>query len=542
MRGSGVKIEPALESPVDRPRLSSRKSPRSLLLIALLVGGFALLVVKTAWLCDDAFITFRTVDNFLHGRGLTWNANERVQAYTNPLWMLLVSAVAWFTEEIPTTSIVLSIAVSVVAVGLFALRSRVSTLGLALFFAALCFSKTFVEYSTSGLENPLSHFLIVGLILSLERERRTPRSLFVPALLAGLAFVNRMDSVLVFAPALAWLWLRLPSRRALGWLALGFAPALCWEAFSLVYYGFLVPNTAFAKLGSGIPRAEYLAQGLRYLLRSADVDPVTPLVIGSGVIAGIASRDARRSMLALGAALYTLYVVWVGGDFMLGRLFAAPFLLGSYLIARGLADLRTSGAWIALGVLLYFGLWNDNAPIRTEADFALSSTWREHTDASGISDERAIYFRSTGLVFGSKPVPEHPFVAEALRGPTPVTVRSTVGMFGFFSGPGIHVIDDLALGDPLLARIPHVVRDWNRNDVLTWRPGHLRRHVPPGYRETLESGENRIADADLARFYDKLSLVIRGSLFDGERWKEIWAFLRGANDPLLDSYLRSLGE
>ena len=62
---------------------------------------------------DDAFITFRTVDNFINGYGLTWNTTERVQAYTNPLWMFLVSAVYFFTQEIFYTPLYLSIAVSV---------------------------------------------------------------------------------------------------------------------------------------------------------------------------------------------------------------------------------------------------------------------------------------------------------------------------------------------------------------------------------------------------------------------------------------------
>ena len=48
-------------------------------LICLLYAG---VVFCTAWLTEDAFITFRTVDNFINGYGLTWNTGERVQAYT----------------------------------------------------------------------------------------------------------------------------------------------------------------------------------------------------------------------------------------------------------------------------------------------------------------------------------------------------------------------------------------------------------------------------------------------------------------------------
>ena len=60
----------------------------------ILVGGlsvFFLLLIRTAWLDDDAYITFRTIDNFLNGYGLRWNTINRVQAYTHPLWMMVIT-------------------------------------------------------------------------------------------------------------------------------------------------------------------------------------------------------------------------------------------------------------------------------------------------------------------------------------------------------------------------------------------------------------------------------------------------------------------
>jgi arabinofuranosyltransferase len=57
----------------------------SLALLALLLLAYAVVLVRTAWMCDDAFITLRTVDNFVQGYGLVWNVGERVQVYTHPL-------------------------------------------------------------------------------------------------------------------------------------------------------------------------------------------------------------------------------------------------------------------------------------------------------------------------------------------------------------------------------------------------------------------------------------------------------------------------
>ena len=73
--------------------------------LAAAVLLYGVVILRTAWLSEDAFITFRTVDNFIHGFGLTWNVSERVQAYTHPLWMLLLSIAYFLTREIYYTAL-----------------------------------------------------------------------------------------------------------------------------------------------------------------------------------------------------------------------------------------------------------------------------------------------------------------------------------------------------------------------------------------------------------------------------------------------------
>ena len=55
--------------------------------IYALLTLIAFVLVNTAWLSEDIYITLRVVDNFVNGYGLTWNVAERVQAYTHPLWL-----------------------------------------------------------------------------------------------------------------------------------------------------------------------------------------------------------------------------------------------------------------------------------------------------------------------------------------------------------------------------------------------------------------------------------------------------------------------
>jgi hypothetical protein len=115
-----------------------------------------------------------------------------------------------------------------------------------------------------------------------------------------------------------------------------------------------------------------------------------------------------------------------------------------------------------------------------------------------------------------------------------VVQKGSVGFFGYYAGPEVHVVDLLALNDPLLARLPPS----DQRSGL----GHLGRMVPDGYIETLESGENRIANPDLAAYYDKLSLIVRGDLFARERLVEIWRFNTGMYDDLRDAYAYFTGE
>ena len=46
-----------------------------------------------------------------------------------------------------------------------------------------------------------------------------------------------------------------------------------------------------------------------------------------------------------------------------------------------------------------------------------------------------------------------------------------------------------------------------------------------------------IEDKCLAKYYDKLSIITRGNLFDANRIQEIWKMNTGQYDYLLESYI-----
>ena len=43
---------------------------------------------RRAWVCDDAFISFRYAENLVRGFGLVFNPGERVEGYSNFLWTM----------------------------------------------------------------------------------------------------------------------------------------------------------------------------------------------------------------------------------------------------------------------------------------------------------------------------------------------------------------------------------------------------------------------------------------------------------------------
>ena len=85
------------------------------------------------------------------------------------------------------------------------------------------------------------------------------------------------------------------------------------------------------------------------------------------------------------------------------------------------------------------------------------------------------------------------------------------------------------LPDALLARLPIA-------GEKTWQIGHFRRKIPDGYLETLQSGKNQIADPNLAAYYDRLSVAIKGDVFAEGRLLEIWRLNTGYYDGWLKAY------
>jgi arabinofuranosyltransferase len=518
----------------------------------IVAAGFTLLVIsliRTAWLSDDAYITFRTADNVIHGYGLVWNTAERVQTYTHPLWLALIAPAFALTGEVYYTAIVLSMVVTLAAVTLLARRLAATPWNLVVCLAALLSSKAFIDFSTSGLENPLTHLLLFVFVIlwwdgpdgaTTGRMRRL-------SFVAALCLLNRLDLAPLLAPAIIWEMWRLGPRAAVRPGLIGFAPLLAWEVFSTWYYGTPLPNTAYAKLNTVLAADVRLRHGVDYLMRTLEGDPATLPVMATSLVAIPASRYRRDWPLAAGIALFVAYVWTIGGDWMMGRFLTPAFALAVALIARApwiqarRPALVTAAAVVILGL---FATWEPAIVSGYGYSFANNFVHGRRTQKPmdnetktflrGVMDERRYYYEATGLLktFRANPRPNYEWSVEGLRlrdGGGHVVVHINIGMLGYFGGPRVHVIDLLGLSDPLLARIPGGTPDSPM--------GHFPRALPAGYVDTIETGNNHLSDPDLAVYYDRLHFVNAGPLWSGQRLQTIVLFLAGRYDDLLARYI-----
>lgn len=517
---------------------------------ALAALYFALITLN-AWVAEDAYLTFRVVENAVNGYGLRWNPDQRVQAYTNPLWMLLLVPFHAVTGEVFYTSIGVSLAVNLVLVRAILGRYARRPLCAGLLLVALMTSRSFVDFTVCGLENPLTFALTAYFFLALTQDLpdgvRMRRLCFTGALMA----VNRMDLAILAAPAALHAIAAMRRPRPLAGLAWGW-PAAAWYGFALLYYGTPFPNTYYAKLTAGVEAARYQYFGQAYVADIFINDLPTGMVLAAGLALtlwyflswarrgfALSAPAAQGFFLGLGPGLYCCYVYKVGGDFMSGRFWTPPFFAFALLLLHALSRMpppsRRRALALSLGLLAAAagGRWmlEDKAMKAPLPTFAVGEV-----PESGIVNERSQYYGTNALLGDARPQ-QHVWPGEkrrereqALMRPRSgryVSVTNAAGMVGYYLGPEVTVIDTFALADPLLARLPA---------YHAWRAGHNSRAIPEGYVYFRETGDDQYLPPGLRACNRAIALIVSGDLFSPERLRALWALHGGACDAALQAY------
>jgi arabinofuranosyltransferase len=402
------------------------------------------------FISDDALISLRYAHRFIHGLGLTWNDGERVEGYSNLLWVLLSSALGAVGIDLVVSLRILGmIGASLTIAGAIgcsvaASRAKMSAqtvLAMTTSALVLALSDAMAVWAIGGLEQPLLACLLAfactaSLALFGPLNAIPPRRSLLSGLLFGLLGVIRPDGILFGVAALMALYLVRPRRsstmkhcRSFGIGAL--TPALTQLVFRLVYYRDWVPNTAYAKLVLKPVRA---AWGLRYLkTAAADHWPILGLAaLAIGIL--IWKKQWRPSaFFSLIFAAWSGYVALIGGDIFPAHRHIVPLItLIALLIAYGFTQIELPQWYAKLAIIAssaailyaYHGLQAQSQAFQA----AVMERWEQNGEVLG---------RLLKAAFGRK---------------KPLITLDASGSIGYFSE--LPAIDMFGLSDRVIARHP----------------------------------------------------------------------------------------
>lgn len=331
---------------------------------ALSLPPYLLLAARFNFVCDDAYISFRYARQLAEGHGLVFNIGERVEGYTNLLWVLWLALFERLHIDPALVSRLTSVACGALLLVLMLrfverrLQPSMATLtATGVFFALL---PTVGVWATSGLETMPFALAYFGVFERLALDPERPRG--VQAGLWGAAAVLlRADGaawvlILIAFAALSWsrTWSVATLRGAAIAALLVIAVTTVHLGWRYSYYGELLPNTALVKGGFSMARVR------RGVVAMAAIVAAVPwlAIVPAGALA-LRSRLPLLAVQALGVlACAACVVIEIGGDFMaMGRMLvpAMPFLAIVFAAIATAVVMRVQPAasrqWLAVAVM-----------------------------------------------------------------------------------------------------------------------------------------------------------------------------------------------
>ncbi len=408
-------------------------------------------------LIDDAYISLRYSQSLIQGHGIVWQPGDRVEGYTNFLWVILSAFLMVIGFDGTNTVRFLGLFSSVISIALLILLSRhfqklqnirVWPIGIAAILVGTSFD--FAFWTLSGLESPLFIMLsLTGLYFTL-KVVETPERLRY-AIGSGLALaaatLTRPDgAVLVIALWIPWLIYRVLASRKLASVfehpfLTAFALYTCIVLAHLLwrysYYGQLLPNTFYVKVGATVSQVQ---RGINYIIdttRFVGLMPLIPLALFALLPPAKDQNSEQlklwtsRLMVLSMAICYTAYLISIGGDIFTTRLLMMVFVLVCFLIDIGINNL------INVGVLLKIPI-SRVIPLSVLALALIINPNRLHSHLAGAYIGQ-INWNRTG---------------EWLRAhaePTDTLAIDAAGSVPYFSG--LRSIDMLGLNDAYIAHM-----------------------------------------------------------------------------------------
>ncbi len=391
---------------------------------------------------DDSYISFRYARNLADGHGLVFNPGERVEGYSNLLFVLVMAAGLRVVppEQIYLVAVLFSLVMLAVAHRLFLAQARrhlpSEHVPAAAWLWALC--PVLWVWTASGLETIAVLALQLALWRTVEDFETSEgsggqRALGKLVALSALTVFLRADGFVLVVLIGVYLILRRRAREAMVFGLLNLPALLLLFGWRLVYYGELLPNTYYAKVSE--PLVQRLSHSLGQLYDLSLTVGLGPYLIvlvltflrpDSEASPGSPRRPSFQAFFPLAFLAYWLYV---GGDHFGERFLLLVFPFGIITLLQQRIELR----WL-LPVLLLL----QSAPIAQSAKF-------------DYRNDRYDGWIEIGRFLGER-YPGHTLAVEA------------AGKIPYFSG--LPAIDMRGLTDHHIARTPPTDYD---------RPGHNKR-------------------------------------------------------------------
>jgi len=216
------------------------------------------LIISYNHIGEDCFISFRYVDNFINGKGLVFNEGERVEGYSNFLWVVLLA----FFRKLGISPIFMSKFLGVSStvlllwtVSYYSLKKNQRKIDwIYLATPLMVFFNPMLHYHAGrGLETNLYALLFVWAIFSFKRRNYTNSSLAFAAIA-----LTRPEGFVYFWLLIPMLFLDIRLSRTekfhypvplirLRFFVPYLSIVVCFFLWRLLYYGNLLPNTVYAK-------------------------------------------------------------------------------------------------------------------------------------------------------------------------------------------------------------------------------------------------------------------------------------------------------
>ncbi|ENV79378.1 MULTISPECIES: hypothetical protein [Acinetobacter] len=487
---------------------------------------FSIFYLFSAWVADDAYITFRTIENFHNGYGLRWNITERVQSYTHPLWMINLLIGKYIINDLYYLCLILGFFYTVLTIYIIYLLSEKNIFNFTLGVLILFSSKAALDFSSSGLENSLSYFLIACFFYTILKLKEHSHFYLILSTVFSCMFLNRMDLIIPFLPFAFYIFFyqayqehRFKKSTLQGFI--GFIPVILWSIFALYYYGSFFANSVIAKTNTGLPTTHLHIQGFKYIYGNLIYDPFTSLFIYATSIYSIFSKKYVNKLLGFGLALYIFYLIHVGADYMYGRFLTIPFIISLFIVVTNLRkDLRILKLALVLGLVLSsYNLYQYT--FKDIKSFEISN--------NNFTDERAFYYPTTSLLLtlqeNNRSIADH-FIETRFIFEDPVTQPTalhTMGFNGYIVSklfPEKHIVDALGLTDAFLAAHPM--------KYGSWRIGHFPRALNAEYLNSIKYNQNLITLPEDRAVLDQVFLLSRAPLNDSRRLEAIIKWNNGS--------------